>query len=203
MLFYFVEKGMRKMEIKELSKNQRIEVYERHLKNDFHESEVKPTEMIESLIKKGNYKCCGFYEEEEFLGYAFFANTEKSLLLDYLVVDSKYRSKGYGSKFLSIIRKEFSSKYLTLLAEVENPRYAADEDDKANRERRISFYLKNNFRISDVETSVLEDQYMIIELKLDKNSEDIEALDSMNKIYETIFGDIFFRKNIKVNKINS
>ena len=188
------------MKLKELSTEQRQNVYNNYVVNDFHKSEVKPLKLIESLIDKGHYKCYGFYEYEQLLGYAYFVKTEENIFMDYLAVIPKYRCKGIGSKFISIIKEEFSEKFATLLAEVENPKYSLDEVDRFNRERRILFYLKNGFKTSDIETCVLEDQYSIIKLELCKELENEEIKEEVRDIYKTMFGEEFFKKNISVSK---
>lgn len=190
------------MKLVELTLEEREKTYNEHMLNDFHKSEVKPFNMIESLIEKERYLCYGFYEEndpDKLLGYAYFVKTNYNILMDYLAVTKSYRGKGYGTKFLTIIEKKFKSKFNTLLAEVENPRFALDDEDKKCREGRISFYLKNNFNVSSIETCVLKDQYKIIQLKLDKTLENIEIEEEMKNIYNIIFSSEFVKKHITVN----
>lgn len=187
------------MYLKELNSTQRRDMYNKCLINDFHKSEVKPLSLIEELIKQGKYKCYGFYEDEDLLGYGYFIKSEDSIIMDYLAVDIKHRCKGLGSKFISLISEKFSSEYDTLLAEVENPKYALDQTDRFNRERRISFYIKNKFKISNIETCVLEDEYMIIKLKLLKELDDQQIKKEMTSVYKTIFGEEFFNNHINVS----
>ena len=169
-----------------------------YLINDFHKSEVKPIKLIERLIQEGHYKCYGFYEDENLLGYGYFVKTEENILMDYLAVIPEYRCKGLGSKFISIIKEEFSEKFSTLLAEVENPKYSLDENDRLNRERRILFYIKNGFKVSNIETCVLEDRYSIISLELSEELNDEEINKEIRKMYISIFGEEFFKKHISL-----
>ncbi len=186
------------MNLKELKSDERLHVYNNYLINDFHKSEVKPLDLIEHLIEEGKYKCYGFYEEQDLLGYAYFVNSKESILMDYLAVNAEHRCRGLGSKFISVINEEFSKDYATLLSEVENPKYALDETDRCNRERRISFYMKNNFELTNIETRVLEDEYMIIKFKLNRELNIDEINREINAIYETIFGEEFFNKHIDI-----
>ena len=187
------------MILQELKSEDRIYVYNNYLINDFHESEVKPFDMIEKLVEKKKYKCFGFYEDEELLGYAYFVKTDGSILMDYLAVNSKHRCKGLGSKFISVIRDKFSENFSTLLAEVENPKHSVDETDRYNRERRISFYMKNSFEQSHIETCVLEDKYRIIKLKLRRELDDMEVKREVSNVYQTIFSEEFFKKHINIS----
>ena len=129
------------MELIELSKEERLDVYKNHMTKDFHASEVKPLDMIEDLVAKGNYAGYGFYEEDIFVGYAFFTKTNRAenLIIDYLAVCSGHRSKGLGTKFIKTLNNKFKYKYTSLIAEVENPDFTDDQEEKKIRERRISF----------------------------------------------------------------
>lgn len=61
-------------------------------------------------------------------------------LLDYLAVDSEFRSSGYGSMMLSCLKAEMFNRDKHLVLEVENPDYGIDTRSK---QKRIEFYLKN------------------------------------------------------------
>lgn len=189
------------MEFKKLTKTQRTDVYNKYLVNDFNKSEVKTFNEIEDLIKQGYYLCYGFYENEDLLGYSYFIKSKQTIVMDYLAVNSEYRNKGLGSKFISIIKSEFSKQYLALIAEVENPRYSDNEKDKYNRERRISFYINNGFKLSNIETCVTKDQYSIIKLELNKDIGDKEIFKQISLAYRTIFGEELFKKQISVSTI--
>ena len=188
------------MRIQELSANQRENVYNNYLRVDFHESEVKPLKQIEGLIEKDNYVCYGFFEGEDLLGYTYFVKTKSSntLLLDYFAVNKQYRSNGLGSKIIKSIKNKLHGKYSLLLGEVENPEFACDDNDKSMRERRIAFYLKNGFKVSNVKSSVLVDDYVIITLNLGKELNDREIYQEMSEIYRVVFGEKFFNDHINI-----
>lgn len=187
------------MILKELTNQERRNIYHKHMLNDFHKSEVKPLATIEELIDKGHYKCYGFFEDEALLGYAYFIRGQKCILMDYLAVVPEYRSKGYGSRFLQIIKRTFKDTYSSLIAEVENPRFSLSKDDESNKLRRISFYLKNDFDLSNIESCVLKDQYRIIKLNLKLELEDEEVYDELNYVYKTIFGQAYLTDNIRIS----
>lgn len=187
------------MKLQELTKMQRAKIYNEYLINDFHKSEVEPLEIIEGLIDRGHYKCYGFYEDKDLLGYAYFIKTKDSILMDYLVINPNYRCKGLGSKFIEIIKDKFKAEFSSLLAEVENPKHSLDDIDKCNRERRIQFYLKNNFNISNIESCVYKDQYSIINLKLKEQLTDEKIYKEVEKIYKIIFGETIFKEQISIS----
>jgi GNAT superfamily N-acetyltransferase len=68
------------------------------------------------------------------------------VLLDYIAVGANYRSLKIGSVFLAFLIKEGIADGKTMLFEVEHPAYG---DNREERERRISFYLKNGSYIID------------------------------------------------------
>ena len=189
------------MKTEQLSEQQRISIYNNYLVHDFHKSEVKPLKTIENLVEKGNYVCLGFYEDTDFLGYAYFvkSDTTNNLLLDYFAVNEQYRAKGLGSKIISTMKKQLTGKYSSLLGEVENPEFANDDNDKLTRERRIAFYLKNGFKVSNVKCCVSVDNYVMINLGIDKELNDEEIYEEMNELYNIIFGEEFFKNNISIS----
>lgn len=190
-----------KLKLKQLSKKQRENIYNNYMIYDFHKSEVKPFETIEKLVERGNYVCVGCYEDTDFLGYAYFvkSDTTNNLLLDYFAVNEQYRSKGLGSKIILTMKEQLSGEYSSLLGEVENPEFANDDNDKLTRERRIAFYLKNGFKVSNVKCRVSVDNYVMINLGLDKELNDKEIYDEMNELYNIIFGEAFFKNHISVS----
>lgn len=189
------------MKLVELSKIDRHEIYNTHIVNDFPASEVKPLHMIEKLIESDQYLCYGFYNDLELLGYVFLVKPSQSgsILLDYLAVCSGNRSNGLGTEFIRILKEKFSTDYVSLLAEVEHPDYSISEQDKKDRMRRIYFYQKNGFQVSDVSTRVLSDDYRIINLSLNGKIKDSEIALEMNNIYNIIFGQEFFNKHISLS----
>lgn len=188
------------MKIQKLTKEKRLDIYNNYLIKDFHKSEVKPFDLIEGLVEKDKYACYGFYENEELLGYVYFVKSdfENSLFIDYLAISKEYRSKGFGSRFITTIIENFSEEYSSLIAEVENPEFSIDESDKVNRERRIKFYLKNGFKLSNLKSRVVDDNYVMIQLPLKRELQYKEIYKKMIEIYQTVFGIEFYEKNIDV-----
>lgn len=188
------------MRLEKLSKEKREHIYNNHLIKDFHKSEVKTFDLIESLVTKDNYACYGFYEGEELFGYVYFVKSKikDSLFIDYLAICRDYRSKGFGSRFIQIITEKISEEYSSLIAEVENPDFSFDEIDKINRERRIKFYLENGFKLTNLKSRVLTDDYVMIQLPFKKELKDQELYKGMEEIYEMVFGLEFCESNIDI-----
>lgn len=194
------EHGGRIMEMKILSASERQNFYITYLTKDFHESEVKPFEMIEKFVNQGNYLCYGFFEDSEPFGYAYFTKSvdERVLFLDYFAVVKTHRSKGLGSHFLTEMKSKLFDTYAILMLECENPTFSLNEKDKRNRIRRIKFYLKNGFKQSNILSRVLTDEYEILTLDLGKPLPEHMLFDELQQIYNTLFGKEFFEQNINM-----
>lgn len=194
------EHGDRIMEIKILTDTERYNFYTTYLVQDFHESEVKPFEMIEKLVQEGNYLCYGFFKDRKPLGYAYFTKStdEQVLFLDYFAVINTHRSKGLGSHFLNEMKKILFDTYAVLMLECENPTFSLDENDKSNRIRRINFYSNNGFKQSNILSRILTDEYVILTLELGKRLPENIFFDELKQIYNTLFGKDFFEKYINI-----
>lgn len=192
------------MVIKVLSREQREKVFNEHLVKDFHKSEVKPLELIEQLIEEGKYLCYGVFmeKEEDLLGYAYFARIELNkkpiMVLDFFAVVARARSRGLGSSILKVLKHSLSEKCIVILAEVENPTYGQDDEDKKLRNRRISFYHRNGLKTTKVLSRVFENEYQIMVLNIENQLTDEEVKESMKMTYISLYGQEFYDNNIDV-----
>lgn len=179
---------------------QRKEVYENHLKYDFHKNEVKSYQMIEDLLQKNQYKCYGFFENQVQKGYAYFVKSanEAVVLLDYLVVYDSFRNQGIGTAVLALIQEKLKENHLFLLAEVENPKFARSCQMKELQERRVSFYQRNGFIKTKILSQIFDDNYAIMCLPLKKSVSNDTVYRALNHIYTSIFGEAFVKKNTNV-----
>ncbi|MBQ0065245.1 MAG: AAC(3) family N-acetyltransferase [Firmicutes bacterium] len=111
-------------------------VYYSHMEKDFPEDELKPLERIETNPYSHQY---GYYEKG-LKGYAVVVNVDKYCLLDYFAIFPQYRKEGNGSKFLEILLDQFPNQTWVIESEV-----PYDETS----ERRLQFYQKNGWILSD------------------------------------------------------
>lgn len=108
----------------------------------FPEEERKSIEHLKALLSRGQYRLIlmldhtDWYKEDEIIvGFAmlYVSDVNQFSWLDYIVIDPKIQSKGYGSKLLLYLKETFK----LLLFEVEIP-----DGMDSNRERRIKYYEK-------------------------------------------------------------
>ena len=88
-----------------------------------------------------------------------------------------------------------------ILAEVENPAYAENEKEKQVCIRRIEFYKKNNWYLSQVYTCVFDVNYQIIQLPFYNSIDDSLIYEEIYNIYHTLFPSSIYDKEIKLHKL--
>lgn len=177
------------MNVIKLSNESLLNIYKEKLVHEFHEEEIKPYETIKRLVKENKYIGYGLYEGDELASYAFFCKCEngKYILLDYYVVDKKFRSKGYGSKFLNIL-KEKNKNYKGMIGEIEDPDFAENDKDLNYRLKRIKFYEKNNSHHTNIKSSVFGAKYIIMILSETSIKDDVIEKE-LDCIYKEILGE--------------
>lgn len=105
----------------------------------FPRSERKPLSIIKSMQKTGKSDVWFFEKDGKFVGFAATINGDDLILLDYLAVNAKCRSRGVGSEILQILRRQYAGK--GVFAEIELvPQNAGAQDI---RRKRKQFYIKN------------------------------------------------------------
>ncbi len=111
--------------------------------------------LLLALRKSVNYRA--FYDEEQFCGLLYTAETDKMIFVLFLAVNDKLRSKGYGTAILSWL-KENTGKEIAL--NIENPYEEAD--NREQRLRRKEFYLRNGFYLTGYQHIEKRDGYLIL-----------------------------------------
>ena len=127
------------MELIELNQEQVKGVYHTYMEKDFPDNERKPLSMLLEGMDQGKYQCLALGHETELLGYAVMAVLGDDYLLDYLAVCDGKRNQGYGEILLKLLADKYEQAQ-SLIGEVEDPRYAADSEERRLRERRLHFY---------------------------------------------------------------
>ena len=135
------------MEFAIIKKNQWKEFKEIYLEA-FPKRERKPYFTLYHSAKKGNVKVMAATESGQFLGFSVLVPYEDMVMVDYLAVSSKIRSKGTGSFMLDQVCKQFPTQTIVLLIE-------RLDDAAENQKQRIArkrFYLKNGFTSANIFT---------------------------------------------------
>lgn len=115
-----------------------LEFY-RLYRSAFPKEERKPISVIRRMQKDGRGEVWCFEEDGRFAGLAFAIVAEGRVLLDYLAVVKDSRGKGYGTKMLKLLQKQYADTGFFGEIEVVRP----DVEDYEMKRRRKQFYLDN------------------------------------------------------------
>ena len=112
----------------------------------FPKSERKPFFTVRRSVNKGKALLLTAMENEALRGFVLVIPYKNMVMVDYLAVSSKIRSRGTGSKIMQEVCKRFSDKKIVLLIEqLDNT-----AENKEQRIARRKFYFKNGFTSSNI-----------------------------------------------------
>lgn len=112
-----------------------IEIYQ----NSFPEVERFPIWLLRLMSHLKGINSIAFYDGYELCGFLYFLVNEKTVFILFLAVNSKVRSKGYGSQIIAWIRKNYPGRDIFL--DAEKPDEHADNNHQ--RLKRLAFYQRN------------------------------------------------------------
>ena len=162
------------------------DVYQHQLKYDFPADERKPLSRIEASLKKGQYVCYGMKDDSGILAYAFFVVIDDQYLLDYFAVRKELRGTGIGSGFLRELFSHQLKDASCVLLEVDDPSAADSDEERAVRNRRLHFYLKNSLRDTGVRASTFGVTFLILEPQTGRR----HSADEIGQVYSRIYRSI-------------
>ena len=153
--------------VRELTLQEVRRLYRERLCHDFPENERKPLFAIESALLRHEYACYGAVSGEEILAYAFLVwlkmDDQPVCLFDYLAVRGDLRGKGIGGAFLNQLTDGPLKPFSCVLLEVDDPTMTDDAQEKAIREKRLDFYLRNGLRDTGARANVFGADFLILE----------------------------------------
>jgi len=158
----------------------------------FPAEERKPFSMLLKMRRQGNSEMLVIHDKQtgKAVGLAFTMTGEKLVVLDYLAIDKKHRSDGYGSALLSEFRMRYEGR--TVLIEIETPDENAENNEQ--RIRREAFYLRNGMKKTGIIIMLFGVQMQILSM----GNEEI-TFEKYYGFLETVFGtklSDFLRKNV-------
>ncbi len=114
---------------------------------DFPKVERCPLKMLEDMYNNGNICFKVLKEDNSICSYAILFTDRKKeyILLWYFATLKEYRKKGYGSKFLNLI-KESMENTKVILIEVERRNLGKNNIENEIRKKRIDFYIKMDLK---------------------------------------------------------
>ena len=173
--------------LRDMSPDEMRAAYLGHMINVFPENELKPCDSIYQEMLEDKYLACGLYYREALVGYVFTACIpgRQQLFGQYVVVKEEYRSNGVGAVMMDKVMEHYGA-YRCFMADVEDPDYPVDDEDRMQRERRMRFYTRNGFRRTKVKAHVYGVDYEVIVRNISAEVDDEEVLEAANAIYESM-----------------
>jgi GNAT superfamily N-acetyltransferase len=110
-------------------------------KQEFPAAERIPVPLMNMFAKRKSVDFLAFYDDDKFIGFAFFITHKTLTFLFFFAVKPSEHSKGYGSKILSYLRERYVGNRIVLLFETVNPNVS----NNVQRIRRREFYIKNGY----------------------------------------------------------
>jgi len=112
----------------------------------FPKHERKPFCVLRHSVKTGKAQIFTVSDQSVVIGFTVVIPYQDMVMVDYLAVSPKIRSKGTGSYIMQEICKRFSDRRILLLIE----RLDDQADNCKQRIARRKFYFKNGFSSSEL-----------------------------------------------------
>ena len=172
-------------------------LYQTRLKKDFVRKELRPLASLRRSWEHDGYDCYGLFDGDALLGYAFFVRLGKNELLDYFAIAAEHRDEGLGTVFLQMLASCLADADCAV-CEVEDPERAQDEETRAQRERRLRFYLRSGFWKTELTSRVFGVDYRILEAQTGKTHTADELRAIYTALYKSILPGLFFHTQFRV-----
>ncbi len=173
-----------------LTNEQIVSVYNEHMIEDFPPDELKSLEQIQGALELGRYACYGLYADGELAGYVFLERLNNDYLVDYIATFPQKRNGGLGTELLAILRDALKDSD-SVIGEVEDPEFAATEEERSLQTRRLGFYLRNGILDTGVRAVCFGVHYRILTFPTKKQ----HSMDEIRELYKMQYGN-FHSKEI-------
>lgn len=186
--------------LRALTEAQLREIYQRSMRRDFPESELKPLETILKLWRRGVYEALGGYEGEQLAAYAMVYRRRQSRmpLLDYLAVEPEKRGKGAGGEMLRLLRSRYAASHDAIFIECELPSAAPDPREA---EGRIQFYRHEGARVTDLCVTLFGVEFCILCLPCGEERVPDDGLaDELLSLYRGMMTQTLFAQNVHLHQ---
>lgn len=122
----------------------------------FPENERRP---LEPLIndESGHGEVVAFYEKDIFAGFACLITWEDISHIIYFAIEENLRGKGLGAEALNAMAE--MKKGCRMIVDVEDIREGADNETRC---RRMAFYARNGYVLSEVKYNWHDEDYVIL-----------------------------------------
>ena len=126
--------------------------------NSFPENEL--VDFSNFFFSSINGDVLSFYDNNKFIGFAATITNNNITNILYFAIEPDQRSKGYGTQSLKQICDYFKNNKIIL--DVEDPNGSYNEAEYGRRQKRIQFYIKAGFRLTDIKYNWCNEYYIIM-----------------------------------------
>lgn len=167
---------LRKIDFKEFKK-----LYKNHIIKDFPENERPSFWGFKKRILKQNESVYIYEEKSNDKAYIILKQLDRYIFISFFAVYEEYRGEGIGTKALKELEENIENKK-GIVIEVENPKYAKNEEEEKLQKRRIKFYERLGFKkIEKLEVSLVVEYKIMI--KAEKKIDAIKTKELMKNYY--------------------
>lgn len=167
-------------------------IYNTYMVNDFPPNELKPLSSILEMAEEGLCTCYAVYDGGKVLSYFNLCEKDGYVLVDYLAVNPEMRGQGIGSMTLEYLKKAAGDN--CILVECEDILKAKDREEENVRRRRIAFYERADFRLTDVKARLFGVDYVL--LTYPKNAPD--PAKGYETVYRRMLGAEKYNKHMRI-----
>ena len=114
--------------------------------------------LLRLLALRKNVQFLAFYDNRALCGISYTISSKTMVFVLYLAVNDTIRSKGYGSAIIRCLNELYGNKPLSLNVESLDP----NADNAVQRVKRVEFYRKNGFEITDYLITDKSGEYLIL-----------------------------------------
>lgn len=178
--------------IKKVQLEKAVEIFINKVQKDFLPDEIPPLHVFERCIKEDTLECFVYEHEGKEVGYIVGRKKDDLVFLLVLAIDKEMRGKNLGKTMLEEFKNSVKERKIILL-EAENPDATDDEQEKLARNKRISFYERLGFKVTEnLKYLLVNIDYKILYYCLDDEEKIIdtdEVIICMRKVYDGILRD--------------
>lgn len=135
-------------------------IYNTYMVVDFPPDELKPLSHLLKMVEEGLCIYYALFDGDEVLSYFGLCVKDGFALVDYLAVNPKFRGQGIGSKTLEMLKRAAGDN--SIIIECEDIAFAESTEELTTRQRRIAFYQRADFRLTDIKTNLFGVDYVLL-----------------------------------------
>jgi len=125
--------------------------------NSFPENELID---LDYFFSSSSGEVFSIYDNNQFIGLVATVTNMNITNILYFAIEPELRSKGYGTQSLKQICDHFKNNKIIL--DVEDPAFSYDEAEYGIRQRRIHFYFKAGFKLTNIKYNWSNENYIIM-----------------------------------------